>query len=320
MIDSTRTGFSEGLLEAAARYPRIALISTDSVKVVKAEAFAEKYPGRFFELGIAEQQGVDFCAGLAACGIIPYIATYAGFLTMRACEQIRTFVAYPNLKVRIIGANGGMAGGQREGVTHQFFEDIGILRTIPGITILVPADGTQVKKAVLESAGIDGPVYIRIGSGAEERFFDPSLPFEIGKIKTVADYGSDVAVISCGPIIHRALAAVEKLRAEGINAVLAESATIRPLDKAGIGALLGRCGRAVTVEDHQINGGLGSAVAELIAEGFPARLVRLGLQDVFPESGHADALLDAYGLGIDDIAGACRGLLTGQLKTGGLHG
>ncbi|MDR3167429.1 MAG: transketolase, partial [Treponema sp.] len=253
--------------------------------------------------------GVDFCAGLAASGVIPYIATYAGFLTMRACEQIRTFIAYPQLKVRLVGANGGMAGGQREGVSHQFFEDIGILRTIPGITILAPADGGQVKKALIASADRDGPVYIRIGSGAEERFFDPAIPFEVGKIKKVLDYGDDLVLCSYGPVIFRAAAALEALRQEGFRGILAEVATLRPLDVPGISALIRRCGRALTVEDHQINGGLGSAVAEIIAEGCPGVLFRCGLEDRFPESGHADPLLDAYGLSVEAITGAGRRLL-----------
>jgi transketolase len=308
-IDSTRIGFCDGLMEAAAMDSRIAFVSTDSVKVVKAERFAAAWPERFFELGIAEQQGVGFCAGLAGSGIIPYIATYAGFLTMRACEQIRTFVAYPNLPVRLVGANGGMAGGQREGVTHQFFEDLGILRTIPNMTILAPADGTQVKKAVIASAFINGPVYIRIGNGQEEHFFDDDVPFEVGKLKTVLDYGDDVVIFSYGPVISRAAAAIEALRLEGIKGVLAEVATLRPLDVPHIGDLLQRCKRAVTVEDHQINGGLGSAVAEIIAEAVPAKLKRCGLQDCFPESGHVEPLLDAYGLAVNDITGVVRTLM-----------
>jgi transketolase len=292
-------------MEAAAGDERIVFVSTDSVKVVQAEPFAQTWPDRFFELGIAEQQGVNFCAGLAASGYIPYIATYAGFLTMRACEQIRTFVAYPHLKVRLVGANGGMAGGQREGVTHQFFEDIGILRTIPGITILAPADGTQTKKAVIASAALDGPVYIRIGSGQEQRFFASSVPFEVGKIKRVLDYGNDVTILSYGPVISRAYAAAKALKEKGVRVTLIEVATLRPLDKEGILEALVRSGKAISVEDHQVNGGLGSAVAELIAEaGCGVTLRRLGLQDKFPESGHTDALLDAYGLSVQDICAA----------------
>jgi transketolase len=307
--DSTRTGFCEGLMEAAARDDRIVFVSTDSVKVVRAEPFAQTWPDRFFELGIAEQQGVDFCAGLAASGCVPYIATYAGFLTMRACEQIRTFIAYPHLKVRLVGANGGMAGGQREGVTHQFFEDIGILRTIPGITILAPADGKQTKKAVIASAALDGPVYIRIGSGQEQSFFESGVPFEVGKIKKVLNYGNDVAILSYGPVIGRAYAAAEALKTMGVFVTLIEAATLRPLDKEGILEAVTRSGKAITVEDHQINGGLGSAVAELIAEaGCAVTLRRLGLQDRFPESGHPDALLDAYGLSVSDITAAALSL------------
>lgn len=301
-IDSTRIGFRDGLMDLAAERGDIAFISTDSVKVVKAECFAERYPERYFELGIAEQNGVAFAAGLATTGIVPYIATYAGFLTMRACEQMRTFVAYPQLKVRFVGANGGLAGGNREGVTHQFFEDLGILRAIPGFTILVPADGAQVRQAIRASVDVDGPVYIRIGSGAENKFFADSARFELGKARIVARYGDDVALFGNGTVMRRVMDAAESLKGRNIQATVVEVATLKPIDTAAIAGLLRGCGAAVTVEDHNIIGGLGSAVAEVIAETAPALLARIGLADRYPESGHVDPLLDAYGLSVAEIA------------------
>ena len=165
--ENTRVAFRDTLMELAAEDKRIVLVCADSALVVKATEFKEKYPDRFFDVGIAEQNAVCVAAGLASCGLIPFLATYSGFITMRACEQIRTFVAYPNLNVKFIGANGGMASGNREGVTHQFFEDIGILRTISGINIVVPADASQVKQAVKAAAKITGPCFIRIGSGRD---------------------------------------------------------------------------------------------------------------------------------------------------------
>ncbi|MDP2792397.1 MAG: transketolase C-terminal domain-containing protein [Rectinemataceae bacterium] len=311
--DSTRIGFRDGLIALAEKRDDIVFVSTDSIKVVKGEPFAERWPERCIEVGIAEQNGVALSAGLAAAGLRPYLCTYAGFLTMRACEQMRTFVGYPQAKVRFVGVNAGIFGGNREGVSHQFIEDIGILRTIPGFTILCPADGDQVKQAVIASVDIEGPVYIRIGSGKEERVFPVGTPFEIGKIRVMKSYGDDVALFCHGFVTNRVLKAAEELEKAGIHATVVEVATIKPLDVAGISAILGRCGRAVTVEDHNVIGGLGSAIAEVIAEGLPggakAILVRLGLQDCYGESGHPDELLDAYGMSVADIAAAASKLV-----------
>ena len=306
--DSTRVGFRDGLVALAEKRDDIVLVSTDSLKVVKGEPFAARWPDRVIEVGIAEQNGVALAAGLASAGLRPYLCTYAGFLTMRACEQMRTFVGYPKANVRFVGVNAGLFGGNREGVSHQFIEDIGILRSIPGFTILCPADGGQTKQAVLASADIEGPVYIRIGSGREERVFPEGTPFEIGKIRVMRSYGDDVALFFHGFVANRVLAAAEELKRAGIGATVVEAATIKPLDAAGIAEVLGRCRCAVTIEDHNVIGGLGSAVAEVIADGIPgaagARLVRLGLQDCYGESGFPDELLDAYGMSVADIAAA----------------
>lgn len=303
---STRTAFTEGLMEVAAEKPETVLVCSDSLKVVKAEPFKEKYPERFFDVGIAEQNAVACAAGLAASGLMPFLATYAGFITMRACEQIRTFVAYPGLNVKFVGANGGMASGEREGVTHQFFEDIGIMRTIPGITVVVPADAGQVKQAVKAVANIDGPAYIRIGSGRDPVLFENDEPFELGKIRVLKDYGDDVAIFTNGFIIHRSLEAAELLAKEGIKVKVVEVHTLKPLDVEGITDILRKTRAAVTVEDHNIIGGLGSAIAETSAEEIPVPVIRLGLKDIYPESGEPDELLDKYGLSVKDIMDACR--------------
>lgn len=299
--DNSRVGFTKALVELAAQRDDIVLVSTDSLKVIKGEPFAERWPDRVIEVGIAEQDGVAVASGLALCKLLPYIATYAGFLTMRACEQMRTFVAYPKLKVRFVGANGGLYGGNREGVSHQFIEDIGILRTIPGFTILCPADGDQVRQAVLASVDTDGPVYIRIGSGKEEKVFPEGTPFPLGKIRIIRSYGDDVALFAYGFVLNRVIQASEKLREKGIGAKVVEVATIKPLDGKGIADIVGRTGCAVTVEDHNVIGALGSAIAEVIADRQCASLVRLGLQDTYGESGFPDELLDAYGMSVDDI-------------------
>lgn len=303
---STRIGFRDGLMELAEKREDIVFVSTDSLKVVKGEPFLERWPERVVELGIAEQNGVAVCAGLASSGMLPYICTYAGFLTMRACEQMRTFVGYPKLKVRFVGANGGLYGGNREGVSHQFIEDVGILRTIPGFTILCPADGDQVRQALLASVDVDGPVYIRIGNGKEEKVFPEGSPFPLGKIRIMRSYGDDVALFAHGFVLNRVIKAADELKSMGIGATIAEVATVKPLDVPGIAEVLCRTRCAVTVEDHTVIGGLGSAIAEVIAEQSPAALVRLGLQDQYGESGFPDELLDAYGMGVSDIVEGAR--------------
>jgi transketolase len=308
IYDSTRIGFRDGLMAVAEKRDNVVLVSTDSLKMVKAEPFAQRWPERVIEVGIAEQNGVAIAAGLASSGLVPYVCTYAGFLTMRACEQMRTFVAYPGLKVRFVGANGGIYGGNREGVTHQFIEDLGIMRTIPGFTVLCPADGGQVKAAVIASADIDGPVYIRIGSGKEEKVFAEGTPFELGRIRILKENGHDVALFCNGFLVNRVLSAASELEKIGVRATVVEVATLKPLDTDGIAALLDLCGCAVTVEDHNVIGGLGSAVAEVIAEKAPAFLTRLGLQDRYAESGFPDELLDAYGMSVLDIVHAGRAM------------
>ena len=302
----SREAFAAAMMQLAEEDPCYVTISPDSMKAMRMVEFAEKYPKRFFEVGIAEQNAVGCAAGMASCGLVPFVATYSGFLTMRACEQVRTFVAYPQLNVKLVGANGGIFGGEREGVTHQFFEDIGILRSIPEMTIVVPSDASQVFAATLAIAKRPGPAFLRVANGREEVIFDKEIPFEIGKARRLVEHGTDVALMTCGFILSRVLKAAEVLKSEGINATVLEVHTLKPLDKAGIASLLDETGAVVTVEDHNVIGGLGSAVAEVIAEHAPASLVPVGLQDVFPESGPAEALLDRYKMGVDDIVKAAK--------------
>jgi transketolase len=306
---STREGFVSGLMRLAESDPRYLLVCADSVKAARATRFAEAYPERIFDLGIAEQNAVAFSAGLAACGYRPFVNTYAGFITMRACEQLRTFVAYPELNVKFVGLNGGLYGGEREGVTHQFFEDLGILRSIPKVTIVVPADGSQVEKATIALADCEGPAYLRAGSGREPVVFNESYGFEIGKARIIDDRGSDVALFSNGPILRRVLEAAERLYKQGIGATVVEVHTLRPIDVVTITAALYKTGAAVTVEDHNINCALGSAVAEVSAENVPVPLVRIGLLDTYPVSGEAEALLDYFEMGITDIVAASKKVL-----------
>jgi transketolase len=231
----------------------------------------------------------------------PIVVTYAGFLTMRACEQIRTFVAYPKLNVKFIGLNGGLLGGEREGVTHQFFEDIGILRAIPGVRVITPADADQAYQATNAMLELDGPVYLRLGSGREPVAYPEERPFQFGQIQEVKCYGTDVAIFASGFIMNRAMDALEQLKLNGIYGILVDVSTVKPIDEKAVAEVLMKTGCAVTVEDHNIYGGMGSAVCETASQYHPCRIIRVGLRDVYPQSGHAEALLDKYGISAQAI-------------------
>lgn len=305
-IESTRIGFMQGLDALAENDDRIMLVSADSVLAMRASDFIEKYPDRYVEVGIAEQNAAAISAGLAIEGLIPFFATYAGFITMRACEQIRTFIAYPNLNVKLAGVNGGIAGGEREGVTHQFFEDIGILRTIANMTILVPADADQARQAAIAAAAIPGPVYIRLGSGRDPVVFEHNTPFVPFKINILQDTGNDIALFGNGVLIPRLQEAAKILESKGIGVKLVEVHTVKPIDVEGVTQVLKDCGAAVTAEDHNIIGGLGSAIMETAAENCPVPIARIGLRDKFAGSGLPNELLDFYEMSVDDIVNAAQ--------------
>lgn len=294
----------QGLDALAEKDNRIMFVSADSCAAMRATDFAEKYPDRYVEIGISEQNAAATSAGLALEGMIPFLATYAGFLTMRACEQIRTFMAYPNINVKLAGINGGIAGGEREGTTHQFFEDIGILRTIPNMTILVPADADQARQACIAAAEIPGPVYIRLGSGRDPVVFENDTPFVPGKINVLQENGSDIALFGNGIMLPRLMEASEILAEKGIGVTLVEVHTVKPLDVEGVTEVLKKCGAAVTAEDHTIMGGLGSAIMETAAENCPVPIARIGLRDKFPGSGLPQELLDYYEMSVEDIVKA----------------
>ena len=304
----SREAFTAALLDIAEKDDRAMLVSADSLKAMRATKFAEQYPDRYVECGISEQDAVLVASGLASCGLVPFVGTYGGFITMRACEQMRTYCAYPNMNVKLIGINGGLLGGEREGVTHQFIEDLGIVRTIPNSTVLTPADQYQVYGAVKAAMEIDGPVYVRCASGREPVVYDESVPFTFGKIRVLKNYGDDVAIFAAGYLMNRAVQAAEDLKAQGISATLVDVSTLKPIDEQGVAEVLARCKRAVTVEDHNVIGGLGSAIAETAAKLCPTPMAFIGVQDRFAESGAADALLDAYGMSANAIVKAAKEL------------
>lgn len=299
----------QGLEALTEKDDRVMLVCADSLLAMRATDYVEKYPDNYVEIGIAEQNAAATSAGLAIEGLIPFFATYAGFITMRACEQIRTFIAYPNLNVKLAGVNGGIAGGEREGTTHQFFEDVGILRTIPNMTILVPADADQARQAAIAAASIPGPVYIRLGSGRDPVVFEKNTPFIPHKINVLQQKGNDIALFGNGILLPRLFEASEILEKKGIGVTLVEVHTVKPLDVEGVVKVLEDCGAAVTAEDHSIIGGLGSAIMETAAEHIPVPIARIGLRDKFPGSGMPQELLDYYEMSVEDIVKAAEDTL-----------
>lgn len=311
-VKSTREAAMKAILELARQDEKIVIVSPDAVAAARAVPFQKEFPDRVIEVGIAEQDAVDVAAGLATTGMKPIVISYAGFLTMRACEMIRTFVAYPGLNVKFIGLNGGMLGGEREGVTHQFYEDVGILRSMPGVKIITPADAGQAYQAAQAMMEIDGPVYLRLGSGREPEVFPDETPFTFGKVREVLHNGDDVAVFASGFIMDRAIEAVGRLEDEGIHATLVDVSTVKPLDSKGVAAVLEKCDCAVAVEDHNYFGGMSSAICEVACHFHPCKVRRLGLRDVYPRSGKAAELLDAYGLSVQDIVDAAKDAMSSK--------
>jgi transketolase len=297
----SREAFTAAMLEMAKGDERIRFVSADTLKAMRAVPFVQEYPKRYIEAGIAEQGAVAIAAGMAATGLIPFVGTYAGFLTMRACEQMRTFVAYPGLNVKFVGINGGLIGGEREGVSHQFYEDIGVTAMFPGFSIFTPADGNQSYHAVKMAADITGPVYIRIGSGQEKDVFAKEAPFSKEGFTVLQNDGTDALLLSSGFVLNRVIGAGEALKSAGIKCAVADVNILYSNNPVGLINLLGKYERIITVEDHNINGGLGAWICSLVCENIPKKVKRIGLK-TFGESGPADELADHYGFSAGAIA------------------
>lgn len=297
----TREAFAQALLDMAQENDKIMFVSPDSLKAMRATKFAELHPEQYVEVGISEQNAVDTAAGLAAAGLTPFVGTYAGFLTMRACEQMRTFVAYPDLNVKFVGINSGLLGGEREGVTHQFYEDLGILSNIPNYTIFTPADAAQTYHAVKLAAEIDGPVYVRAGSGREADIYEIETPFSEDGIRILKEYGNDTLLLSSGFVLDRVLKAADILKDKGIQVTVGDVNILYGKNPQKILEAIAKAKQIVTVEDHNVNGGLGAYTSKLVVENDPKYVKRMGLT-TFGESGPAKELADAYGFSPENIA------------------
>lgn len=297
---ATREGYGSGLIKLGKEYDDFLVMDADLAAATKSGAFKKVFPERFYNCGIAEQNMMSIAAGIAATGKKVFASSFAMFAAGRAFEQIRNSVGYPHLNVKVCATHAGISVGE-DGATHQCNEDIALMRTIPGMTIINPADAVEAEKAVEAAYSLDGPAYLRFGRLAVPVIFDDDYKFEIGKAVTLKD-GTDATVIATGLMVAEALIAYDILKAEGINARIINMATIKPIDREAIIKAAKETGVIVTAEEHSVIGGLGSAVSEVVTEECPVHVVKMGVHDVFGKSGPANTLLDEFGLRGKDIA------------------
>ncbi len=291
---ATRDGFGEGLVEAGKKDDNIVVLCADLTESTRTEAFKQAFPERFVQMGVSEQSLAAIAAGMALAGKIPFIASYACFSPGRNWEQIRTTACISQTNVKIAGAHAGVSVGP-DGATHQMTEDIALMRVLPNITVLAPCDALEAQKATLAAAKINGPVYIRFTREKSPVFTTEATPFAVGKAQVFMD-GDDVAIIACGPLVYEAMKAAKELEKEGISARVINNVSIKPLDETTILEAAKDCSCIVTVEEAQAAAGMGSAVCELVTSEFPVPVERIGLQDVFGQSGTPPELLEHYKL------------------------
>ena len=300
----TRQGYGKGLVAAGEKDPRVVVLCADLTESTFSHLFKEKFPDRFIEIGVAEQNLATVASGLANYGKIPFISSYAVFSPGRNNEQIRTNISLNNVPVKVAGAHAGISVGP-DGATHQALEDVALMRVQPNMTVIVPCDAVEAEKATVAAATNGKPTYIRLGREKSAVFTTIDTPFEIGKAQIYRD-GKDAAIVGCGILLYYALIAAEELAGEGIECMVINSHTVKPIDADTIIAAAQKTGAVVSVEEHQVNGGLGSAVAEVLAKNYPVPQEFIGVQDRFGESGKADELIQAFGLGKNAIKKAVR--------------
>lgn len=304
-----RQGFGEGLLEAGEKNPQVVGLCADLTESTKMNLFSEKFPNRFIQVGVAEQNLASVASGLAAMGKIPFISSYAMFSPGRNWEQIRTTICYNDRPVKIAGSHAGISVGP-DGGTHQAIEDIALTRVIPRMIVLSPCDAIEAKKATLASADTGTPVYIRLAREKTPVMTTEATPFKIGKAQIFWQSSKPQAgIIATGALLHRALLAAKELEEKGIEVEVMNLSTIKPLDEEAIIKLAKKVGKIVTVEEHQIRGGMGSAVAECLAKNFPVPIEFIGVDDLFGQSGTPDELIEHYGMDTKSIIKAVNKIL-----------
>lgn len=295
---ATRQSFGEALLELGKKNKDIVVLDADLSAATKTSIFAKEFPERFFDMGIAEQDMISTAAGLSTCGKIPFAATFAVFATGRAYDQVRNSVCYPNLNVKIAGTHSGITVGE-DGATHQMLEDIGLMRGLPNMKVLSPSDDIQTKWAIEEASKIDGPVYIRLCRLATPTIYEEKN-FEFGKA-IMHGNGTDATIFATGDMVSVALQAQEELQNQGKDVRVVDVHTIKPIDKEMIVKCAKETKKLISIEDHSIIGGLGTAISEVLTEEYPAKLIRLGMQDAFGKSGKAEELLEYFELNAEKI-------------------
>lgn len=295
---ATRQSFGEELANIGEKNDQIVVLDADLSSATKTNIFAKKFPNRFFDMGIAEQNMIGTAAGLATCGKIPFVSTFAMFAAGRAYDQIRNSICYPKLNVKICATHAGITVGE-DGATHQMLEDISLMRTIPNMTVMCTSDDTQTRWAINEISKFNGPVYLRLCRLATPKIYE-NEKFEIGKGVQLGD-GTDATIIATGVVVSEAIEAMEELKAKGINIRVVDMHTIKPIDKEIIIKSAKETKNIITIEDHSIIGGLGSAVCEVLAENYPKKVYKMGIKDEFGKSGKAEDLLKYFKLDKDSI-------------------
>lgn len=291
---ATRQSFGEKILELGKENKNIVVLDADLSAATKTNIFAKEIPERFFDMGIAEQDMIATASGLSSCGKIPFAASFAVFVTGRGYDQIRNSICYPNLNVKIVGSHSGITVGE-DGATHQMLEDIALMRSLPNMKIICPSDDTQTRWAVEKASRIDGPVYIRLNRLATPIIYDEEICFEFGKAVVHGD-GTDCTIFSTGDMVSVALITKDELEKLGIKVRVVDIHTIKPIDRKTIIKCAKETKHLISIEDHNIIGGLGTAISEVLTDEYPVKLIRIGMKDCFGKSGKAQELLDYYGL------------------------
>jgi len=303
----SRDGYGLGLVAAGKDNPEVVAIGADITVSTRVDWFQNEFPERFYSVGIAEQNQMCVAAGMSLMGKVPFVTNYGVFLAGRSWDQIRTTVCYNNLNVKLGGAHGGISVGP-DGATHQALEEISIMRCLPNMTVIVPADSAEAQKATEAMAKACGPMYIRFGREPVPVVTDDNTPFEIGKAYCCRE-GADVAIIACGVMVYESLVAAKSLAERGVEAMVLNLHTIKPIDKEAIIEAAKKCGAVVTAEEHQLMGGMGSAVAEVLMENCPVPIKMVGVKDSFGQSGDPDVLMKEYGLTLAAIVSAVNEVL-----------
>ena len=296
---ATRQSYGEALLELGKENENIVVLDADLSTATKTNLFAKEFPNRFFDMGIAEQNMITTAAGMSTCGKIPYASTFAIFAAGRAYDQIRNSICYPKLNVKICATHAGITVGE-DGATHQMIEDISLMRTIPNMTVISTSDDLETKWAVKEASKINGPVYLRLSRLATPIIYDENQKFEIGKAIQIGN-GTDGTIFATGVTVSEALKAQEQLKQKGIEVRVVDVHTIKPIDKEIIIKCAKETKKLISIEDHNVIGGLGTAISEVLTDEYPVNLIRLGIKDTFGKSGKAEELMKYFGITAEDI-------------------